>query len=62
MLIRGIMAAVKKSALSGALKDVGNEMSSLSRQKSSLKKSIDSASEMISQERKKELFLSLIHI
>ncbi len=51
------MVVKKKLALSGALKDIESEMSSLSRQKASLKKSVESTTLSISEERKKEIFL-----
>ena len=48
---------VRKSALSGAMKDIDSEMSSLNRQKSSLKSSIVKTSTNISDNHKKESML-----
>ncbi len=49
------MVVKKNSALSGAIKDLESEISSLTKERDSLKKSIEKASISISESRKKEL-------
>jgi len=54
------MVVKQKSALSSAIKDLENEIKSLSKERDSLRKSIERTSSNISESRKKELELQRI--
>lgn len=54
------MVVKKKSALSGAIRDLETEISSLGKERDSLKKSIEKASSNISENRQKELALQKV--